>query len=189
MTYVIFFLFVLAIIFFWQSNRQQKAAGLPGGRVIYTDTHAWGKVEKPLFYAALELTGKPDYLIEKNGQIIPVEVKSSRAPERHRLSIFQLASTPLVDKTYGSVHQGSSNIRTVIILPDYTRESIRLIDLFYMKEDDGRGMSSFARELPALCVADQKCVCIKVRRNHLPSRYNRNSLQISSLNGRGHRAS
>ncbi|MBL8107982.1 MAG: hypothetical protein JNJ72_20605, partial [Anaerolineales bacterium] len=74
MTSLILILFLLALIFFWQSNRQQKSAGLPGGRVIYTDTRGWGKVEKPLYYPALALTGKPDYLIEKNGQLIPVEV-------------------------------------------------------------------------------------------------------------------
>ena len=51
------FLFI-AFIFFWQSGRQRKAAGLPGGRIIYTDTRGWGKVEKPLFYAALDLAGK-----------------------------------------------------------------------------------------------------------------------------------
>ena len=43
-------LLILAILFFWQSNRQRQAAGMPGGRVIYTDTRGWGKVEKPLFY-------------------------------------------------------------------------------------------------------------------------------------------
>ena len=103
MTYIILLLFILAIIFFWQSNRQRKAAGLPGGRVIYTDTRGWGRLEKPLFYAALELTGKPDYLIEKNGKIIPVEVKSGRAPEApYDSHIFQLASyCLLVEKTYG----------------------------------------------------------------------------------------
>ena len=95
-------LFLLAIAFFWQSGRQRKAAGLPGGRIIYTDTHGWGKVEKPLFYAALDLTGKPDYLIEKNGQLIPVEVKSGRAPEApYDSHIYQLASyCLLVEKTY-----------------------------------------------------------------------------------------
>src|SRR3990172_1962130 len=103
MIYVILFLFILAVIFFWQSNRQQKAAGLPGGRVIYTDTRGWNKLEKPLFYAALGLTGKPDYLIQKNGQIIPVEVKSGRAPEApYDSHIYQLASyCLLVEKTYG----------------------------------------------------------------------------------------
>jgi len=71
---------------FWQSGRQRKAAGLPGGRVIYTDTHGWGEVEKPLFYQALGLTGKPDYLIQQHGQIIPVEVKSGRAPDSYASS-------------------------------------------------------------------------------------------------------
>ena len=56
MTSFIAILFLLALIFFWQSNRQQKTAGIPGGRIIYTDTHGWGKVEKPLYYAALALT-------------------------------------------------------------------------------------------------------------------------------------
>jgi CRISPR-associated exonuclease Cas4 len=103
MLYLALFLIVLAFLFFWQSNRQRKAAGLPGGRVIYTDTRGWSKLEKPLFYAALELTGKPDYLVEQNGRIIPVEVKSGRAPEApYDSHIYQLASyCLLVEKTYG----------------------------------------------------------------------------------------
>ena len=102
MLYFALFLAFIAFIFFWQSNRQRRQAGLPGGNIIYTDTHGWNKVEKPLFYAALELTGKPDYLIEKNGQIIPVEVKSGRAPEApYDSHIYQLASyCLLVEKTY-----------------------------------------------------------------------------------------
>src|SRR5258706_16416444 len=141
MAYIILFLFVLAILFFWQSNRQRKAAGLPGGRVIYTDTHGWGKVEKPLFYAALELTGKPDYLIEGNGQIIPVEVKSGRAPEApYDSHIFQLASyCLLVDKTYGKrPPYGIIHYENRDFAIDYTRElESALIDLLAdMKEDE-----------------------------------------------------
>ena len=103
MLYFALFLLFLAILFFWQSNRQRSEAGLPGGRVIYTDTRGWNKLEKPLFYAALELTGKPDYLVEQNGKIIPVEVKSGRAPEApYDSHIYQLASyCLLVEKTYG----------------------------------------------------------------------------------------
>ena len=103
MLYFALFLLFLALLFFWQSNRQRQAAGLPGGRVIYTDTRGWNKLEKPLFYAALELTGKPDYLVEQNGKIIPVEVKSGRAPEApYDSHIYQLASyCLLVEKTYG----------------------------------------------------------------------------------------
>ena len=43
MLYVALILFIFALLFFWQSNRQRQAAGLPGGRVIYTDTRGWGK--------------------------------------------------------------------------------------------------------------------------------------------------
>ena len=143
MTYVIFLLFLLAIIFFWQSDRQQKAAGLPGGRVIYTDTRGWGKLEKPLFYPALELTGKPDYLIEKDGQIIPVEVKSSRAPEApYDSHIFQLASyCLLVEKIYGKrPSHGIIHYENRDFAVDYTRElESALMELLAdMKEDDVR---------------------------------------------------
>ena len=102
MLYLSLLLLFLAFLFFWQSNRQRSEAGLPGGRVIYTDTRGWSKLEKPLFYAALELTGKPDYLVEQNGKIIPVEVKSGRAPEApYDSHIYQLASyCLLVEKTY-----------------------------------------------------------------------------------------
>jgi CRISPR/Cas system-associated exonuclease Cas4 (RecB family) len=102
MLYLSLALLFLALLFFWQSGRQRKAAGLPGGRIIYTDTRGWGKLEKPLFHQAFGLTGKPDYLIQQNGQIIPVEVKSGRAPEApYDSHIYQLASyCLLVEKTY-----------------------------------------------------------------------------------------
>jgi len=136
------FLFI-AFIFFWQSGRQRKAAGLPGGRIIYTDTHGWNKLEKPLYHAALDLTGKPDYLIEKNGQIIPVEVKSGRAPDApYDSHIYQLASyCLLVEKTYhkrppyGIIHYEGRDIAV-----DYTLElEASLLDLLAeMKKDDRR---------------------------------------------------
>jgi len=141
MIYLILLLFMVSLLFFWRSDRQQKAAGLPGGRVIYTDTHGWGKVEKPLYYAALGLTGKPDYLIEKNGQIIPVEVKSGRAPEApYDSHIYQLASyCLLVEKThgkrppYGIVHYENRDFAI-----DYTHElESALIELLAdMRQDD-----------------------------------------------------
>ena len=141
MLYIVLALLFLAFIFFFQSDRQQKAAGLPGGKLIYTDTHGWGKVEKPLFYAALELTGKPDYLMEKNGQIIPVEVKSGRAPDApYDSHIFQLASyCLLVEKIYGKrPPYGIIHYENRDFAIDYTRElESALIELLAdMKEDD-----------------------------------------------------
>jgi CRISPR-associated exonuclease Cas4 len=103
MLYIAFVLLVLAVIFLWQSNRQRSQAGLPGGRVIYTDTHAWGRLEQPLVDRQLGLTGKPDYLVERDGVIIPVEVKSGRTPAApYDSHIFQVAAyCLLVEKTYG----------------------------------------------------------------------------------------
>jgi CRISPR-associated exonuclease Cas4 len=156
MLYLSLLLLFLAFIFFWRSDRQQKAAGLPGGRVIYTDTHGWGKVEKPLFYAALELTGKPDYLIEKDGKLIPVEVKSGRAPEApYDSHIFQLASyCLLVEKTYGKrPPYGIIHYENRDFAVDYTRElETTLIELLAdMREDDLRGDVPRSHDQPSRC--------------------------------------
>ena len=86
-------LLLFAFILFLISGWQRRASGLPGGRVIYTDTRAWGRVEKPFYDRNLGLTGKPDYLVEQNGRIIPVEVKTGRAPDApYDSHIFQLAA-------------------------------------------------------------------------------------------------
>jgi len=116
---------LVAFILFFISGRQRRASGLPGGRVIYTDTGAWGKVEKPLFDKVLGLTGKPDYLVEQNGKIIPVEVKTGRTPESpYDGHIFQVAVyCLLVQKTYdkrpgyGIIHYPSRDFAV-----DYTSD-------------------------------------------------------------------
>ena len=141
MLYLALGLLLAAIAFFWISGRQRKAAGLPGGRVIYTDTRGWGKLEQPLFHAGLGLTGKPDYLVQHNGQIIPVEVKSGRAPEApYDSHIFQLASyCLLVEKTYGRrppygiIHYNNRDFAV-----DYTEElESKLLDLLVEMKRDG----------------------------------------------------
>jgi CRISPR-associated exonuclease Cas4 len=157
MLYLALGLLLVAIAFFWISGRQRKAAGLPGGRVIYTDTRGWGKLEQPLFYASLGLTGKPDYLVQHNGQIIPVEVKSGRAPEApYDSHIFQLASyCLLVEKTYGQrppygiIHYNDRDFAV-----DYTEElEARLLDLLVeMKRDDHRTDVPRSHEQASRCV-------------------------------------
>ena len=156
MIYVILLLFILALIFFRQSSVQRAEAGLPGGRIIYSDTRGWGKVEKPLFYTALELTGKPDYLVQQNGKIIPVEVKSGRAPEApYDSHIYQLAAyCLLVEKTYktrppyGIIHYENRDFAV-----DYTRElEESLIDLLAdMKRDEYKKDVPRSHEQAARC--------------------------------------
>jgi CRISPR-associated exonuclease Cas4 len=105
-------LVVLAIIFFVLASRQRQKAGIPAGRVIYTDASQWGKVEKPLYDPVLRITGKPDYLVKAGDQVIPVEVKSRRAPRApHDSHIYQLAAYCLLVQhefgtrpTYGILH-------------------------------------------------------------------------------------
>ena len=138
---------ILAIAFLWQSGRQQRQAGLPGGRVVYTDTRAWGAVEKPLFNNELSLTGKPDYLVEKDGKLIPVEVKTGRVPDApYDSHIFQLAAyCLLIEKTYGKrppygiIHYTNRDFAV-----DYTPEleSALLDQLAEMRRDELR------REVP-----------------------------------------
>ena len=141
MLYLALALLIFAIFFFRQSSTQRKEAGLPGGRIIYTDTHGWGKVESPLFYSALELTGKPDYLVEQNGMIIPVEVKSGKAPEApYDSHIYQLAAyCLLVEKTYHKrPTYGIINYENRDFAIDYTRQlEESLTDLLVeMKRDE-----------------------------------------------------
>ncbi len=149
-------LLLLALFLFWQSHRQRKQAGLPGGRVIYTDTNAWGKVDKPLYDSSLRLTGKPDYLVERNGKIIPVEVKSGRAPDApYDSHIYQLASyCLLVERTmgkrppYGIIHYRNRDFAV-----DYTREleSALLDILAEMRRDETRREVDCSHNSPARC--------------------------------------
>ncbi len=156
MLYLAILLFLLALLILWQSDRQRKQAGLPGGRIIYTDTRAWGPVEKPLFSAELELTGKPDYLVEKDGKLIPVEVKTGHAPALpYDSHIFQLAAyCLLVEKSfgkrppYGILHYPDRDFAV-----DYTPElETALFDLLAeMRRDEVRTNVPRSHEEPARC--------------------------------------
>lgn len=100
---IAFALLLLALILLWIAARQRRAAGIPGGRVIYSDTKGWHPVEKPLYHPVLGLTGRPDYLVEQGEAIIPVEVKSSQVTHApYDGHIYQLAAyCLLVHHTYG----------------------------------------------------------------------------------------
>lgn len=87
-------LLVFAALAAWRAaRRESERSGLPKGSVIYSDTNKpVGRLaptelgregirqEKPLRSEALGLVGRPDYLIETGGGIVPVEAKSAAAP-------------------------------------------------------------------------------------------------------------
>jgi CRISPR-associated exonuclease Cas4 len=95
---------VVAVFLFILAYRQRRQAGIPSGRVILTDASQWGKVERPLYDPGLRLTGKPDYLVRQGSQVIPVEVKSGKAPQSpYDSHIYQLAAyCLLVEHEYGT---------------------------------------------------------------------------------------
>ena len=97
-------LVLIALAAFVLSARQRKASGLPEGRVVSADTGGWRKLEKPLYDPDTGLTGRPDYVVERGGVWVPVEVKSGWAPaEPHEGHIFQLAAyCRLVEHAYGA---------------------------------------------------------------------------------------
>jgi len=158
MLYAALLLILLALVFLWQSTRQRQEAGLPEGRIIYTDTRAWGQVERPLYDGLLGLTGKPDYLVQKEGLIIPVEVKSGRAPEApYDSHIYQLAAyCLLVERTYGKrppygiLHYADRDFAV-----DFTPAlEASLLDLLAeMRRDASRPDVDRSHEQPARCAA------------------------------------
>jgi CRISPR-associated exonuclease Cas4 len=149
-------LLFLAIVLFWQANRQRKSAGLPGGKVVYSDTKHWGSVEKPFYDPMLGLTGKPDYVVKNKNQLIPVEVKSSHVTDSpYDSHIFQLAAyCYLLEKetgdrpNYGILHYPTQTFRV-----DYTAklESALLELIAEIRYQERRTVINRSHEAPERC--------------------------------------
>jgi CRISPR-associated exonuclease Cas4 len=94
---------LLGLLLLWLAQRGRTRSGLPRGRVVYSDTGAWGRVDRPLFSHEFQLTGKPDYVVADGSDIIPVEVKSGSGPvQPYDAHVLQLAAyCLLVEECYG----------------------------------------------------------------------------------------
>lgn len=93
---------LLALALYWLARRLRRDSGLPRGQVVYSDTSRWQPLEKPLYHRGLKLAGRPDYLVQQDELIIPVEVKSGTAPAQpYDSHIYQLAAyCLLVEENY-----------------------------------------------------------------------------------------
>ena len=134
-------------------------SGLPSGRLIYVDTDdEWRPADKPLYSAAHNLTGKPDYLVETSAGVIPVEVKSSHAPAVPYLGhILQLAAyCLLVHETYdrrppyGLIHYDD---RTFSVRYTQRLEQELLDTIEWMREDMRDGQADRSHNDPVRCRA------------------------------------
>ena len=130
----------LALLIFIASVLLRQRTGLPEGRVIFSDTGAWQRNEQSLFSKQYRVVGKPDYLIENRGELIPVEVKSSPAPSQPRAGhVLQLATyCLLVEETFGNrprygIIQYADKQFAIDYTPELERELLRVIDA--MRED------------------------------------------------------
>ena len=133
----------LALLVWLLAQLARRGTGLPAGVVVYTDTGGWTRVEQPLFSAALQLTGKPDYLIRQRDIIIPVEVKSAQAPAEgpYAAHIYQLAAyCALVSETYGRrPSYGLIQYADQTLSVDYSRAlEAELLDLLEAMRADGQ---------------------------------------------------
>jgi len=102
---IVFILFAAILWLFLQSRQMRSKSGVPPGNIIYTDTGTWFPNAEMLVARDVRLVGKPDYLVEQDdGSIVPVEVKSGRAPsEPWEGHVLQLAAyCLLVEEKYGA---------------------------------------------------------------------------------------
>jgi CRISPR-associated exonuclease Cas4 len=96
-------LVTLAVALLWLARRQRAATGLPKGRVVFVDSHAWQRPSEPLQAPRYGLVGRPDYLLRQGRTVIPVEAKPTRqADEPFAADLLQLAAyCLLVEESYG----------------------------------------------------------------------------------------
>jgi CRISPR-associated exonuclease Cas4 len=159
--YLALFFLLASAVLFWLATRRQRASGLPGGRIIYSDMRTWGAVEKPLYDASLGLTGRPDYLIEKGDLYIPVEVKSSKIPSApYDSHIFQVAAyCLLVERAlgkrppYGIIHYQDRSGGSQTFSVEYTRaiETATLDIIADLRTQDRRKEVERSHEAPERC--------------------------------------
>ena len=151
-------LVLLALMLLFIATRQRKGAGMPAGRVVYSDTRAWGKVEKAFFDPQLSLTGKPDYLVKQGDLLIPVEVKSGWAPDSPRQGhVLQLAAyCVLIERAFGKrPPYGLIAYRNRTFAVDYTPqlESELTNLLAEMREQERQAEVHRSHEEKARCAA------------------------------------
>lgn len=93
----------LALLLLTTGALTRRRTGLPWGRVLADDVRGGRELQRPLVARRYGLTGKPDYLIERGGASIPVELKPGRRASRpYDSDLMQLAAyCLLVEETTG----------------------------------------------------------------------------------------
>lgn len=155
---------ILLLVLGWLLKRRgvalQQETGLPVGRLVYADTHSrdWQPTPGPLYSARYHLVGKPDYIVETAKGLIPVEVKSGRAPAVPYLGhLLQLAAyCLLIEETSGQPPpHGLLKYADALYEVDFTRElKNELLDtLNQMRQDWTADTVARSHQQPGKCAA------------------------------------
>jgi CRISPR-associated exonuclease Cas4 len=81
---LILILFVCALLLRSAANKARDRAALPEGKVLYSDTIKQERPSETLISWRHGLKGRPDYLIETEEGVVPVEIKSTAFPRSVR---------------------------------------------------------------------------------------------------------
>lgn len=104
--------FLIALLLWANARRRLLNGGILEGRIVYQDTDRRRNVERPLVSHRYGLSGKPDYLVDRSNELIPVEVKSRGcalwAPRQRCCS------------DHGVLCPCGRLLRTVAVSPDYS---------------------------------------------------------------------
>ncbi len=95
------FLLIVSRCIKHEARKVRKKHNIPVEKITYSDLNT---LAKPLFSKRYQIAGKPDYIIKKNKQYIPVEVKTGLHYELQKNHTFQLATyCQLLEDAYGGL--------------------------------------------------------------------------------------
>lgn len=103
MIWLILFVSLVGIALLVLSRQRMRRLGLPQGRLVYLDSESLLRQESPLYDPLTGISGKPDFLMQTDAGLVPVELKSGKAPHvPYKSHVYQLAAyCRLVDRVYG----------------------------------------------------------------------------------------
>jgi len=149
-------LVALGVTLLLRSRALRRESGLPSGQVVYSDTGAWQRCERPLLSPRYRLSGRPDYLVQEEGSTIPVEVKAARQPAvPYHSHVMQLAAyCLLVEETHGQATpygllRYSDGTTRVDYTPQLRAELLAILE--EMRRSRASGAASRTHDEPSRC--------------------------------------
>lgn len=120
-------LLLSALLAYGAARRARHRAQLPSGKILYSDTGPEKRRARTLVSLRHGLKGRPDYLVETEDGIVPVEIKSAAFPRSgrpHEAHIMQLACYCLLceETTGASVAYGLIRYRDGEARIEFTEE-------------------------------------------------------------------